>query len=465
MANTGYIQATIAYKVSRPGGLPLDIDGNLTSQSGRKQAIALMKNFLNPDPNRYEVETYFEKGQPISGNPTIVYDAEACPPPNVIDSVVSEIEVVFSFSNQTNLLNAVTIDTTANTKAIIDWGDGAPVIHELNTIGKNHLSKTFTSGNHTVNIKLMKGTSGVSFVNQSHKCITRINKVQSDIAFSCNSMFSGQANLTDISNFKFETPLCNNYDKVFHATSIGSTLREDLFGCARELRSKSGNPNAVIRLQDGFMGSSVNNLPQKLFWDVPVSNFFETFKFCWALTSFPTLFLKGQVDAIWFEGFANNCNALESIPDGFFDDCVKAHRFSFCFYKNWALTSCPSGLFDKTLAGSQIVNDNNAKAEMDGVFGNCYNITIDINQIFQLNKYPNISSIGYRGEYYYNGLFDGNHATTSPIISPMKFTGDAEAFYNKFSTNTILKWVGDGNHCFRGCGNLTNLDSIPATWK
>lgn len=79
MAETGYRQAIIAYKVSRPGGEPLDVNGELTRISKRKQAIALLKGYANPDPAKYEVEFYYNRRGIITGNPTAVYDIGACP--------------------------------------------------------------------------------------------------------------------------------------------------------------------------------------------------------------------------------------------------------------------------------------------------------------------------------------------------------------------------------------------------
>lgn len=79
MANTGYKQATVAYKVSKPGGEPLDINGQLTRISGRKQAIACLEGFTNPDPSKYEVEFYYGKDGVVTGNPTISLDVRSCP--------------------------------------------------------------------------------------------------------------------------------------------------------------------------------------------------------------------------------------------------------------------------------------------------------------------------------------------------------------------------------------------------
>lgn len=125
MANTGYKQATIAYRVSKPGGEPLDINGRLTSISGRKQAIALLIGYVNPAPSKYEVEFYFNTDGTVSGNPTITYDIQSCPAgyirisktqiaigePNVVDTFVLES------SNRWSLISGptsiVTFDYTA----------------------------------------------------------------------------------------------------------------------------------------------------------------------------------------------------------------------------------------------------------------------------------------------------------------------------------------------------------------
>lgn len=78
MANTGILQATIAYKTSTDGQ-PVDVDGNLTSISGKRQAIALLEGYANPMPSVYEVEYYFKAGGLVGGNPTASADFAACP--------------------------------------------------------------------------------------------------------------------------------------------------------------------------------------------------------------------------------------------------------------------------------------------------------------------------------------------------------------------------------------------------
>lgn len=76
--NNGYKQATVLYKIT-PDGLAVDVDGRLTIDSGKKQAIALMNETINPDPNLYEVELFFNSGASVWGVPSIMYDPSDCP--------------------------------------------------------------------------------------------------------------------------------------------------------------------------------------------------------------------------------------------------------------------------------------------------------------------------------------------------------------------------------------------------
>lgn len=76
--NNGNLQARVAYKVS-PDGDPIDVNGKLTSVSGKRQAIAVMAGTSNPDPALYEIELTFIPGQFIEGTPTTYVNLEACP--------------------------------------------------------------------------------------------------------------------------------------------------------------------------------------------------------------------------------------------------------------------------------------------------------------------------------------------------------------------------------------------------
>lgn len=77
--NTGIKQAIIAFRKTRPGGAHLDIYGNLCSESGNKKAIALLEGEANPDPNNFEIFTYFKPHEVIDGMPSSIEDLVACP--------------------------------------------------------------------------------------------------------------------------------------------------------------------------------------------------------------------------------------------------------------------------------------------------------------------------------------------------------------------------------------------------
>lgn len=79
MANNEILQATVAYKVSKPEGQPLDINGQLTSISRLRQAIFLLQGAANPSPALYEVEGRFVAGAVVAGESTQKYDPLKCP--------------------------------------------------------------------------------------------------------------------------------------------------------------------------------------------------------------------------------------------------------------------------------------------------------------------------------------------------------------------------------------------------
>jgi hypothetical protein len=165
MANTGYKQAIIAYKVSKPGGEPLDVNGLLTSVSGRKQAIALLTGHVNPGPSKYEVEFYYNKDGTISGNPTITYDVEACPvgyiritPTRIIlEAPTLESAFVLESSSSWRVIggptNYVTLSLTAGgagryiiTAEGITVGGGYYVFENVATLQRTTLYVAYVSG-------------------------------------------------------------------------------------------------------------------------------------------------------------------------------------------------------------------------------------------------------------------------------------------------------------------------------
>lgn len=77
---TPFRRATLAARVTDPGGEALDIGGVLCSVSGRRQAVLLPSGGTNPDPARYEVAGYYSAGAIVGGRPTVRYDAECAAP-------------------------------------------------------------------------------------------------------------------------------------------------------------------------------------------------------------------------------------------------------------------------------------------------------------------------------------------------------------------------------------------------
>lgn len=106
--NTGTKQAIIAYKIT-PSGLPVDVDGRLTSVSGKRQAIALLTGYNNPNPALYEVEFYFTVGGEVTGVPTTELDLGYCP--------VSK----FSIDTATLTLHPGNVDDVVNIYASFGW--------------------------------------------------------------------------------------------------------------------------------------------------------------------------------------------------------------------------------------------------------------------------------------------------------------------------------------------------------
>jgi len=105
MANNGIKQATIAYRVEKDTGLPLDVNGELTSISGKKQAIALLVGKTNPNTALYEVQFYFAKSAEIDGEPTSTYDLKTCPV-GAISIVPTSLLVEISAPSATFTINS-----------------------------------------------------------------------------------------------------------------------------------------------------------------------------------------------------------------------------------------------------------------------------------------------------------------------------------------------------------------------
>lgn len=112
--NTGNKQAVIAYKVT-PNGQPVDVDGQLTSVSGKRQAIALLQGQANPNVLLYEVEYYYGPRGLVNGTPTTEVDLAYCP--------VS----IFVVDQNYLILHPGNIDDVINIFATFGWALVAPV--------------------------------------------------------------------------------------------------------------------------------------------------------------------------------------------------------------------------------------------------------------------------------------------------------------------------------------------------
>lgn len=149
MANTGYKQAVIAYKVSKPGGEPLDVNGQLTSVSGRKQAIALLQGHFNPSPSLYDVEFYYDKDGAITGNPTITYDVHTCPigyiRVNLSRLILEEPALSATFTLESS--NSWRLISGPTNYVSIDFTAGSAGLYILNATGLQNGGGYFTFRN------------------------------------------------------------------------------------------------------------------------------------------------------------------------------------------------------------------------------------------------------------------------------------------------------------------------------
>lgn len=74
MIQTGKQQAIVVYKTQAITGKALDINGELITKTGRKQAIALLQGAVNPDELLYEVQFVFTEGGSVMGAATTTFN-------------------------------------------------------------------------------------------------------------------------------------------------------------------------------------------------------------------------------------------------------------------------------------------------------------------------------------------------------------------------------------------------------
>lgn len=73
---TGFLQATVAVKVSVITGEALDINGRPISRTGLRQAAYLLEG--EPVPTVYAIEGFFSRKGYVNGEPTVAYAPDIC---------------------------------------------------------------------------------------------------------------------------------------------------------------------------------------------------------------------------------------------------------------------------------------------------------------------------------------------------------------------------------------------------
>lgn len=133
MANTGFIQARVAYKVDEKTREPLDADGRLVRDSGKLQAILVLQGTLNPDPVKYEVAGTFIKGQYINGEPSLEYSPDSCPVGS-IRATPSRIVLAPNGSAIVTLYSSLPWTATSGAPVTLSQTSGAGLTYTINVI-------------------------------------------------------------------------------------------------------------------------------------------------------------------------------------------------------------------------------------------------------------------------------------------------------------------------------------------
>ena len=122
---------------------------------------------------------------------------------------------------------------------------------------------------------------------------------------------------------------------------------------------------------------SLTSIPEGLFNNnVKAETFWGAFNGCTGLTSIPGGLFKNNVNATGFYNTFESCTGLISIPEGLFKNNVKAEYFGDTFNGCTGLTSIPEGLFD---------NNVNAKS-LGGAFKGSTGLTSIPEKIIEFGK-------------------------------------------------------------------------------
>lgn len=182
-----------------------------------------------------------------------------------------------------------------------------------------------------------------------------------------------------------------------------------------------------------------------------------------------------------------NCDAITTIPENLFKNCVNVKNLSEVFYNCKGLTSIPENLFKY----------NTKVKEFIAVFSRCRNITAIPENLFRYNTEANsfdnmfngcikISSIP-EGLFRYNtealsfkSIFHGCSGLTNLPNNLFKYNTKAKDFNSTFELcsnlreipNDIVVFANSANSAggnaagmFSGCTSASNYNSLPAYMK
>lgn len=103
---TGYSQAAVVYRVRASDGAPVGLDGKPISETGNKQAIAILAGRTNPDPSKYVVQMFYAPEAILEGVPTVQL-SDDCATGYIF---LSEARVVFFAGGAAQLVNVTSSD-------------------------------------------------------------------------------------------------------------------------------------------------------------------------------------------------------------------------------------------------------------------------------------------------------------------------------------------------------------------
>ena len=139
------------------------------------------------------------------------------------------------------------------------------------------------------------------------------------------------------------------------------------------LFSKKGNSQGTSKF---FNCDAITTIPENLFKNcVNVKNLSEVFYNCKGLTSIPENLFKYNTEVVNLVGVFNGCENITSIPENLFKYNTKVNNLSLAFSGNKKITSIPENLFKY----------NTEVVQLERVFEGCENITNIPTELFKYN--------------------------------------------------------------------------------